>query len=108
MYVIQRVVSWSDKSVVIVSVPDGPDTFDTSGTNLTKKSSMTNAKKNVEQGSCTQKSSRLRKRKIQAEEDKRLQRDLICDLNVVRNDRQTEEFTRLQDGKLQLFCQTFP
>jgi hypothetical protein len=26
----------------------------------------------------------------------------------VRNDRQTEEFTRLQDGKLQLFCQTFP
>ena len=101
---IQRVVSWSDKSVIIVSVPDAGDT---SGTNLcTNKSSTNNTKKNVEQESFTQKSSRVRKRKIEAKEDKKLQHDLICDLNVVRNDRQTEEFARFQDGKLQLHYYT--
>ncbi|CAB4019999.1 Hypothetical predicted protein, partial [Paramuricea clavata] len=95
VHVIQRVVSWSDKSVVIVSVPD---TLNPSGTNsCTNKSSTNNAKKNVEQESCTQKSSRVRKRKIEANEDKNLQHDLMCDLNVVRNDRQTEELARLQD-----------
>ena len=83
-----------------------PDAGDTSGTNLcSNKSPTNNTKKNVEQESCTQ-SSRVRKRKIEAKEDKKLQHDLICDLNVVRNDQQTEEFARLQDGKLQLHYYT--
>ena len=80
-----------------------PDAGDTSGTNLCSNKSLT--KKNVEQESCTQ-SSRVRKRKIETKENKKLQHDLICDLYAVQNDQQTEEFARLQDGKLQLHYYT--